>query len=225
MHSVTGSLSSSKKSIILLVRFSKDEIVSNSPLTLPVCFFIKVVSNLLCEPLTSPKRSTNDCNLAWKIRASCIEAGAWKSDEDSFLSEETSIFLELSTEGLNISSSTFTFSFSISSASLPMVKRVFSNACLTGIRFLDISPTFSSSILFRRSNASVMVISFSYSFFEIVVLEPSISSPPPTVRVPEDFPELSASGNFFSFLLNRLPNERGGDTVHLYPNHNKTLSS
>ena len=51
---------------------SKDAIVSNSPLTLPVCFFIKVVSNLLCEPLTSPKRSTNDCNLAWKIRASCI---------------------------------------------------------------------------------------------------------------------------------------------------------
>jgi hypothetical protein len=69
-----------------------------------------------------------------------------------------------------------------------------------------------------------MVISFSYSFFEIVVLEPSISSPPPTVRVPEDFPELPVSSDLFSFLLNRLPNERGGDTIHLYPNHNKTVT-
>ena len=57
-----------------------------------------------------------------------------------------------------------------------------------------------------------------------MVLVPSISSPPPTARVPEDFPELSASGDFFSFLLNRLPNERGGDTIHLYPNHNKTVT-
>jgi hypothetical protein len=31
-------------------------------------------------------------------------------------------------------------------------------------------------------------------------------------------------GNFFSFLLNRLPNERGGDTIHLYSNHNKTVT-
>jgi hypothetical protein len=47
IQSATGRLSSSKSAIILLVRFSKEEITSNSPLILPVCFFIKVVNNLL----------------------------------------------------------------------------------------------------------------------------------------------------------------------------------
>jgi hypothetical protein len=43
------------------------------------------------------------------------------------------------------------------------------------------------------------------------------------VRVSEELFELFVSNDFFSFRLNRLPNE-GGDTILLYPNHNKTVT-
>jgi hypothetical protein len=69
-HLIIGSRFRSNSEIIALVSFSSLVRNSNSSFILPECFFIKALSTLLCEPLTSPKRFIMFSNLSLNFLAS-----------------------------------------------------------------------------------------------------------------------------------------------------------